>query len=1249
MKFRRAKAFLLATAVFVTSVAGGFAGTDAQAATKKTGYGTATVRVLATTDMHGQSVRFNYDSAADGDGSLAQISTIIKQKRKIKYGTSVTVDCGDNVYGIGAESLMKGSDSGAQYMYEEMKAVGYDAITLGNHDFDYGVDYIQKAISDSGLKNKVVLSNVVDAKTKKNLYKGSMIVSKNVTTTTGKKRTIKIGFVGAVVPSLTKKVDGMSSDYDSNATEVTSLVTAVSWQGIIETRDIVESVTAQAKSLKKKGADIVIAVVHSGIGNENAKYMDNSVGYALTAVPEVDMVCAGHTHMDFPADTAQAEPYYEYADTDGDGLMHGKALIEEKDHASSLGIADLKIGFTRTGKAYIKKQTSSIRKIKDSDPEDPEIVAINNKYDEVYRRLYDQTVTTTDHETDNYFGTIEDNPLIHLCNSAKIEYGMRAVKNLDDKYKNAPVIASTEYQLAGRSSSSYIRVDGTVQVRNLLNLEAFNQQRAKVYYMTGAQLRESLEWQVARFYQTSGQESSQTWDKETQALVNQGMKPILSPEYMNNWEGFRVYDGIEYVVNPALPARYNADGEQISDSHRIVSLTRNGVPISDSDILVLVSKNIDSASDPIFAKVAEKQRIVTKTAHISSMLETYMKTQTVNGILQMSADGNWKIAFPQDSNYIIKSSSLASDIAKTKPWYQGEIPGADGYTFYRAALGTPAEAADTYGPFVCASSMETQLTGDPVTVRVEANDISGVSKIQYIGGTYKADDSVWNYAADVSDNQFTVEQNGTYTVRAVDSLGNANVCYVTVNNIDSTVSVAPTISEITNRKKVLTGNASPFATVYLSMSGMNVNTKADENGRFTFNLERPGYADDTAQIYQVDIQGRKSSIVNVKVKRTGANAPALVNEINNTQTTISGTFHDDPFCTIMVQYGSKVYVPRGEGTKYKESSLNKSSNTKKAVDLTRNGDSFTMTIPVPMTGQTYKVYGVDWVGRLSTLTTRTVSEAAPNQPKVDAVLADDPVITGSIPSPTSQEYTINVTTSSGKTYTGTAGADGRFTIAADNEAAGTKMSVTASDVRDGVTRTSLARNTSMKDLSSYIDKYSGNAEINDVTDEDTEITGTVYEGSPSTYAVLIVNGNKEKLTLDESGSFTYTLSEPLAYKDVISLITRNTDGTLNGLEQIKVSEALPDTPTVTTEEVTTSTKTIRVVGNRDCTAVLKSGKTLVKSESVDENSEGYIYKLTIPKKLRKKGVHLKVYLENTAGDSDPVSLIVKQVDTKEKK
>ena len=168
MKIKRVGAFGLIAAVLIAYAGAGNGMITAQAAKK--GFGTATVKILSTSDLHGQSVRLNYDSGVESEGSLAQIATVIKKERKnIKHGTTVTVDGGDTVYGIGSESIMKGTVSGTEYMYEEMEDLGYDAITLGNHDFDYGVDYIQNALKSSGMNKKVVLANVTNARTKKNL------------------------------------------------------------------------------------------------------------------------------------------------------------------------------------------------------------------------------------------------------------------------------------------------------------------------------------------------------------------------------------------------------------------------------------------------------------------------------------------------------------------------------------------------------------------------------------------------------------------------------------------------------------------------------------------------------------------------------------------------------------------------------------------------------------------------------------------------------------------------------------------------------------------------------------------------------------------------------------------------------------------------------------------------------------------------------------------------------------------------
>ena len=1197
-----------------------------QAEAKKKSYGSSTVQVLATTDLHGQSVKFNYDSGVESEGSLAQLASVIKQKRKqLTYGTTITVDGGDTVYGIGSESIMKGTVSGSEYMYECMKAVNYDAITLGNHDFDYGVDYIQKALKNAGMDQKVVLSNVVNARTGKNLYKSSTLITKRVKTTTGRKANVKIGIIGATIPSLT---------------------TLFKWKGIVRTSDIVQSVRSEAKALKSKGADVIIVVAHTGIGSAKYKKNADNAGYALTAIPEVDAVCCGHTHMDYPASTAKAEVYDDYPETDDKKLMHEKPLVEEKDHGASLGQIKIKLGFDADGKPYVKSRSSQLHRIIGSDKEDAQIKNINAKYDAQYRKIYDKKITKIEGTTNSYFGMIEDNPMIQLCNEAKIHYGLAAVRDLKEPYKSAPVISATEYQMGGSTSDDYIYVDGQIYQKDVLNIQSYAQQRAKVYYITGKQLRDALDFQAARFYQTAGAEKTSIWGPETGNIVNQGYQPVLGSSYQNNWRGLMVYDGVDYTIDPTVAPRFDKEGRQIGTTSRIKSLTCNGEPVTDQQIFVLVSRHMISTMDPVNYATMRNQVLISKTNHISEMLEDYMEHQTVDDTLHISSDSNWMVDFPDKQNYVIRSSAAAADIARSKPWYLGEITGTAGFTFYRAHLGTPEQKEDHSGPMVVAAPLETKATGDPVKVRVETSDVSGIETIRYCNGVFHEDSAIWSTAANVNGSTFEAPTNGVYTVYARDKKGNATVSYVTVDNIDASVSVAPTLTvKMTNKRKVVEGYASSYGTVYLTVSGKTYQAKADETGYFKIKVTMPK-AGEFASIWQTDQRGRQSQVVSVEVTRTGANLPT-VRDINNKSGQIKGTFYDDPLCRIMAVSGKTVFIPSDSENLYKISTLyNEKYQVVKGKYSCKSG-KFTLNIPVQNAGEKIKVYGVDWVGRASALgsNTRTVEEVAPNMPTLKSVIAQEGLLRGEIPGTKKAGIVINVVTDQGKTYSGKTDAKGSFSVATGLHRTNTVYTVKASDVKDGKTRTSALAKVKAQSYTDFLDRFSDTTEIDGVNDEANQITGRItLSGAAS--ACIIVKGKKYPLNFDSEGEFTFRLPEgagehPFTYKEKIVVIVRGEASGLMGVDVTSVEEALPKKPQVTPGKVTEKTKKLRVVGNRNCTAVLRSGKIYLTKKAVAKKNGSYIYKFVIPKKLRKEGKVMKVFLINSAGESSKVKIKVK--------
>lgn len=202
--------------------------------------------ILHTNDVHGAIAGYAYITA-------------LKADYEAKGAEVILVDAGDYSQGTSYVSVTKGLDA-----IEMMNAAGYDVVTLGNHEFDYG--YTQLKDNMTKAKFKVLCADVFNAD-------GTPIFDANYTYTT--KSGVKIGFFGMETPETQTK---------ANPTKIKGLTFATNDAFTKAAADQVEAL---------KDADVVICLAHLGVDGESKPYRSTDL-YA--AVKGIDFIIDGHSH-----------------------------------------------------------------------------------------------------------------------------------------------------------------------------------------------------------------------------------------------------------------------------------------------------------------------------------------------------------------------------------------------------------------------------------------------------------------------------------------------------------------------------------------------------------------------------------------------------------------------------------------------------------------------------------------------------------------------------------------------------------------------------------------------------------------------------------------------------------------------------------------------------------------------------------------------------------------------------------------
>lgn len=1193
------------------------------------------LRLIFTTDIHGQVTNYNYQTGKTLNRGLNKTYTMIQAARaEAGEGNYFTFDLGDSVMDFNSDYIYSQDTESLQPVYNAMSMINYDAITLGNHDFDFGYDYIVNQLEMSGLMDKCVLSNVYSSINGDSIFGvENKIIEKQVHSDAGTDLTVKIGLIGEVTPGLSTRTEG--------------------YKNKLVAEDIIENAKKQAAALKEQGADIIIALAHSGFGTETPSARAANTAYALTKIDGIDVVLAGHDHIDFPVDNKN-DLHYSLPGVDKEtDLVNGKRLVMIKDSCRGIGVVDLKLKAGEDNKIVIDNSSYEIRKVTEDTEANHDIENTMSAWDAKLKEYCQKEVGTIPEggRWDNYNSLIGSNEIMQAVHNAQIEYASNYIINNAPQYKDYPIVSIGRYTKYGSDSGAdYADLSGTIVEGNADSFANYHRY-VYIYTITGKQLREWMEW-GASIYQTTDTSSEGNWNNIllSDFIQKENGNSLVQEDFLTEWNRFFQFEGVEYKINPSALPRYDYDGNMINDSYRVQNITRNGVPVNDDDTFILVTDKITPGIQSEANKGVDKQVVSKSHVILQDIVQQYLAEKALLGELTIPVSHSWELALPDNYKYILASGTGSEQEFLSQEWCKG-LYGTIAYTNYYSCQNINKDnVPDTDAPGVVLSSSNTAETNTSVNISVVTNDKSGINSIKYIYGVYdNKDDEVWTTIASGSaisaaGGSFEAEKNGVYSVYVKDGAGNITIEKIAVTNIYPEILLKPVVDTFDNKDTKVTGKAEPNLTVCVTAGDDTLyEEKAGVDGSFTVKIPTQK-AKKKLYVYVSDGNGRESKKTTVVVKRVGPNCPSVTSAKNN-DTKITGNANDTNV-KIFAVMDNNVYVSKSLGASYytKCKKYDKDLTIKKVNITIKNNGAYTIDIPNQYSGTEFKIFSVDKLGRVSHARSKKITNAAPNRVTLYQASNVERHVYGHVPD--GNKCTVVLKTAN-KTYKAVTDEEGYFTASVGILGAGTDITVHAYKNSGGTNKKGYPKTYTVEDANElYKELRDVNIHIDKVTDKDKNISGKWTETDSDIY--VCADSREYITTTDEDGRYNVDIKARLAIDTPVYVLSRNTKGGINGIRIFKVVLGTPITPVVV-GSINTSTKYVKVYTKENCEVTLKAGSKKYVKSSGTYNSSTKRYYYTFRISAARAGANIRAYAKNKAGSTASKIKKVKKVRTSKSK
>lgn len=536
----------------------------------------ATLQILATSDVHGVISPKDSGSAPVG---LSNLATLIRDARR-DHPNCLLFDNGDFLQGTAiCDHAAENQHDGTPHpVIKAMNLLDYDAVGLGNHEFDYGLPFLIKSLSEASFP--VVATNM---RCLGQNWVPSIMLQRQIRDQAGAHHDLKIG----VISLLPEQV------VEWNARHLSQKATTV---------DIVGTAVSASKVLRNQGANLIICLLHSGLGADKRRPKMENAAIPVAQLADIDALICGHTHRQLPDPKQLSTPAVNFQT----GHIHAIPTVMPGFNGSFLGKIKLEL-LVRDGTFTVVKSRTQLLSSSNAEP-DTEMQQQVAPYMADCMANLRTPIGHIQSPIHSYFSRLPGDPAVTLTAQAQLHYAQRHL--IDRLPQDVPILsAASPFKAGGRGGpKNFVHIPcGPFTKADLTSLHPF-QNTLTALQMTGHQLRNWLEMSASNF---------------NQICVGDASLNLRNPEFP--CYGFDTVFGVTYEIDVTQSAKYNVLGDQISDGQRIQNLLWRGMPVSDTQPFVFLTNSYRAGGGGFFPGATELDPHPIPMVDCRAMIEGYVK------------------------------------------------------------------------------------------------------------------------------------------------------------------------------------------------------------------------------------------------------------------------------------------------------------------------------------------------------------------------------------------------------------------------------------------------------------------------------------------------------------------------------------------------------------------------------------------------------------------------------------------------